>query len=261
MIKEFGPEQAVHGSLWGQLHGGYFSDPEVARPLIEAVCGAWAQARPDVVVDLGGGTGFLLAQLQNAGLGKSVALVNLDGSPAQLEALPPDGIAMVRGAVEKFRRAEVVPPGRRTLFLMRSVLHYAGNMGLVPLLRHIRAQAKSGEYWIHQTACFEETADANCLNSLYQKMRTGKWYPTVSFLRRKLSAAGWQVVDILPAPALVLASRELGQRYDLSRSQIIQIQREMQPEFKEQRGVFLTRRNTFLAQLHYRIYICRAISR
>ena len=43
--ESFGPEQAVHGSSWGRMHGGYFSDPEVARPLVAAVRDVWAAAR------------------------------------------------------------------------------------------------------------------------------------------------------------------------------------------------------------------------
>ncbi|HRT06650.1 MAG TPA: hypothetical protein P5204_13225, partial [Kiritimatiellia bacterium] len=62
----FGPEQAVHGSSWGRVHGGYFSDTEVARPLVAAVRDVARETRPDRIVDLGGGTGFLLAQLRAA---------------------------------------------------------------------------------------------------------------------------------------------------------------------------------------------------
>jgi hypothetical protein len=62
--------------------------------------------------------------------------------------------------------------------MMRSVLHYFGKDGLRPVLRHLRAQAKPGEYFIHQTASFERVRDANCLNNLYAMMRTQKWYPT-----------------------------------------------------------------------------------
>ena len=61
-----GREQIVHGASWAQVHGGYFSDPEVARPLVEAVGNVWDEARPDGVVDLGGGTGFMLGQIRAA---------------------------------------------------------------------------------------------------------------------------------------------------------------------------------------------------
>ena len=35
--QSLGVEQAIHGATWGRMHGGYFSDPQVARPLVEAV--------------------------------------------------------------------------------------------------------------------------------------------------------------------------------------------------------------------------------
>ena len=79
MAENLGPEQAVHGSSWGRMHGGYFSDPEVARPLVEAVRAVWREARPDRIVDLGGGTGYLLGQVRAADAA-GVALTVLDDS-------------------------------------------------------------------------------------------------------------------------------------------------------------------------------------
>lgn len=256
--ESFGPEQAVHGSSWGRMHGGYFSDPEVARPLVAAVRDVWAAARPDVVVDLGGGTGFLLAQLRQAGLGTGALLVDLDGSAPQLAEAAKAGLACVHGAVDGFRREEVAPAGRAALWLMRSVLHYAGEEGLDPLLRHLRAQASPGEFWVHQTACFERAEDAACLNALYRQLRTGKWYPTVAELRKRLAAQGWTVTEERPAATLVLDSDELGLRYGTDAAGLQAIGKTLSAEFGEPNEVFRFAPVGFQADLRYRTFICRA---
>lgn len=260
MAAPLGPEQAVHGASWARMHGGYFSDPEVARPLVEAVRGVWAAARPDAIVDLGGGTGFLLSRLRESGVGAGSAWVVLDGSVPQLAEAAKAGLACVRGEVDGFRRDEVVPAGRTALWLMRSVLHYAGAAGLDPLLRHLRAQAAAGEYWVHQTACFERAEDAACLNALYRQLRTGKWYPTVAELRKRLAAQGWMVAEEQPAPTLVLDSDELGLRYGMEAAGLPAIGKALSAEFGEPNAVFRSTPAGFQADLHYRTFICRALA-
>lgn len=255
---DFGPEQSVHGPAWGRQHGGYFSDPEVARAMVDAVRGIWGQADPDAVVDLGGGTGFWLTQLRGSGLDRPVALVALDASAEQLGQAEAAGLACVQGSVDTFRRGEVAPERGRLLYVMRSVLHYAGEQGWRRLLRHIRRQAETGEYWVHQTACFERREDADCLNALYRKMRTGKWYPTVQALGDGLESAGWEVESTGPAPVLHLKSGELGERYGLDAADLKQIQREMIGEYGADNPVFHAAEDRFQADLHYRIWVCRA---
>lgn len=254
------PEQAVHGASWAQMHGGYFADPVIARPLVAAVHEIQARDRPDVVVDLGGGTGFLLVQLRACGAGKGTALVDLDCSPAQLQVARESGLAVVNGTMDSFRRVEVVPDGARAMYVMRSVLHYAGEAGLAPLLRHVRAQARPGEYWIHQTACFDADNDAACLNSLYRRMRTGKWYPTAVRLRALLHAAGWEVVSSAPAPVLQLGSGELALRYGLTAAEIESIRRDMVRDFGTDHPVFRSNGAGFTADLRYQIFVCRALA-
>jgi len=257
MENQVGPELAVHGAPWGRMHGGYFSDPAVARPLVEAVRGVWTEARPDWVVDLGGGTGFLLAQLRAVGI-DGARLAVLDESDPQLAEAAKAGLACVRGSAGSFRRAEVAPAGTRVLWLMRSVLHYAGESGLDALLRHLRAQAAPGEWWVHQTACFEREEDAACLNALYRKMRTGKWYPIVAGLQTRLAAAGWRTEATRPAPTLRLDSGDLGIRYGLNKEDLAAIRSETETEFVGRSSAFRTTPAGFHADLHYRIFICRA---
>ena len=258
MAENLGPEQAVHGSSWGRMHGGYFSDPEVARPLVEAVRAVWREARPDRIVDLGGGTGCLLAQLRAAGVG-NVPRVVLDDSEAQLAEAGKIGLACVRGSVGAFRRAEVAPAGTRVLWLMRSVLHYAGETGLDPLLRHLRAQAEPSEFWVHQTACFERAEDAACLNALYRRLRTPKWYPTVDDLLARLAAAGWALAETRPAPTLHLDSAGLGIRYGLDADALAAVRTDMIREFGAEHAVLHSRPDGFRAELRYALFVCRAV--
>ncbi len=164
----------------------------------------------------------------------------------------------MRGAVESFARAAAAPPGQRVLWIMRSVLHYAGETGLDPLLRHLRAQAVPGEFWVHQTACFERPEDAACLNALYRMMRTAKWYPTVADLRTRLAAAGWAVATIRPAPTLDLDSAELGIRYGLDARKMDAIRAELEKDFGRNNPAFHLRPDGFRAELRYAVFVCRA---
>ena len=145
------------------------------------------------------------------------------------------------------------------MWLMRSVLHYAGEDGLVPLLGHLRAQAAAGERWVHQTACFERGEDAACLNELYRRMRTGKWYPTVEGLRGCLEQAGWKVDGIRAAAVLPLESGELGMRYGIGPDELRAIGRDLAGAFGERQGVFTGGAEGFRAYLHYRIWVCTAV--
>jgi len=260
MKEDIGVERALYGEAFGGLHGGYFSSPEVARPLIEAARSAWTETHLDMVVDLGGGTGFLLSQFRSGGFAPETGLVNLDGSPEQLDVARSNGIPTVCGSVEDFHRADVVPAGKRALFLMRSVLHYFGEAGLAPVLEHLRTQAKEGEVWIHQTACFEHAQDAACLSDVYQRIHTAKWYPTIDDLQHRLAVAGWMVVECRPAPTLCLESADLGARYGVDKNELRRIQKEMLAEYGEQSEVFRITPAGFQADLRYHIFVCRAVS-
>jgi len=258
MELHLGAERAVHGQAFGNLHGGYFSSPEVAQPLIDAALAAHAETHPGVVVDLGGGTGFLLSRLKASGLDPQTKIVLMDGSEAQLQVAQANGIPTVCGSVEDFRREAVIPAGQRSLFLMRSVLHYFGETGLAPVLSHLRAQAEPGELWVHQTACFETASDAACLNEVYRRMHTTKWYPTFPVLERRLAAAGWEVCRRLPAPTLHLESADLGARYGVGTEELRRIRKEMTAEFGEQTPVFQVNPAGFRADLRYQLFVCRA---
>jgi hypothetical protein len=258
MKAHLGTEQGVHGSRWHSLHNGYFSSPEIARPLVAA---AAAALRPgDVVGALGGGPGFLLSQLAAACPRRAAAWRNLDCSDAQLAQTRGEEIVPVHATLHDFRRADVVQDHQRLFLLMRSVLHYAGRDGLPPLLRHLRAQARPGERFIHQSACFRVADDAACLNALYRLMRTDKWYPTVAELTRELQQAGWQTEEATPAPALLLHHEDLALRYHLSDADRAGIRAQLTPPRAGERPVFRTTADGgFEADLHYHIFPCVAV--
>ncbi len=260
MEDPIGTEKIVHGQRWGEFHNGYFSDPVIVRPLIDAALRVLTKSPVDVVVDLGGGTGFLLSQLASNGIGATTKLVNVDCSDAQLALKDSAGIVRVHASIGEFRRREVVPGDQRLFLLMRSVLHYLGEDGLLPLLRHLRGQVAEGEFFVHQSASFKNKEDAACLNALYRHMRSRKWYPSVHHLKNCLLKSGWRVADAMEAPSLVLTSEDLGLRYALNTSDIVRIREAMAGEFGGEGPVFRLTPSGFQADLHYRIFTCVAMS-
>jgi len=256
MNEQIKREESVHGEHWSTLHGGYFSDPVVAAPLIRKVQEIADKSRVDTIVDLGGGTGSLLSLLRAEGVDPGVSLVNLEASDIQLGAARRAGLSCVRGSVDSFSRHDVGHEEGHFLFMMRSVLHYFGKYGLRRALRNLRTQTRPGEVFVHQTASFRHQQDADCLNELYQIMRTPKWYPTVDFLRECLRDEEWQVLEVLPGLPLSLTNEELMQRYDLSPTEILRISDQLCQKPLLSEAVFKRTDNGFCAFLHYWIYVC-----
>lgn len=257
MNEQIKREEAVYGKQWDLVHGGYFSDPLTAAPLVRKVEEFASKSGTNVIVDLGGGSGFVLSRLLANGIERGVSLlVNLDDSAIQLEATTGTELSCVRGSVDSFSRRDVGPKDGHFLFMMRSVLHYFGQDGLRPVLRHLRAQARPGEFFVHQTGSFSDQQNADCLNELYQMMRTKKWYPTVDFLCECLRAEGWQVLEVLPGVPLPLESKELMQRYNLDKADVLRITRQLPRDSLVSEEVFKKTKDSFCAFLHYWIYIC-----
>ncbi len=249
----------THGQQWNSMHDGYFSDSLIAIPFIEKISHYLSGYDAEVIVDLGGGTGFILHELIAKGSTVNMISVNLDYSTTQLEAMKKREIFRINGLISDFSRNDLVTFGKSIFFIMRSVLHYFGREGLLLVLRHIRNQALEGEMFIHQTACFESPVGARCINALYEEMGTPKWYPTISELRESMTRANWQVIDICPAPPLKLSSIELGQRYGLDFQTLEKIYCRMMEEFGEIENVFQRVPDGFVAYLHYRICAARAV--
>ena len=238
------------------MHGGYFSNSVVAAPLVQKVRDLAGESKADVIIDLGGGVGSVLSELVADGIRPDVSFVNLDDSTKQLEAASKAGLSCVRGSVDSFARPDVGPEDAHFLYMMRSALHYFGKAGLRPLLRHLHAQTKAGEFFVHQTASFVHQRDADCLNELYTMMGTEKWYPTVESLRESLTGEGWQVLEVLPGPSLPLTNEELMQRYDLDQKDIVRIGDQLPRQFSVSEDVFKKTQEGFCAFLHYWIYVC-----
>ena len=252
-------EQHVHGLAWRRLHDGYFEDPKIAAYLVNVVLEALNRGTPDVLADLGGGTGFVLGLIAKRVRKRRLRLVNVDSSSQQLGISDHEGILCVQEALAELTRGKIAASDEKLCFLMRSVLHYAGKRGLRPLLRHLRNQLNEGEYFIHQTACFDEQEDADCLNFLYHGMRTGKWYTTVAGMAEACVQSGWRVEAVDIAPPLLLMPGELSRRYSVSRKEMDSICREILSKYGQKQGVFESATGCFRAYLHYRIFTCRAV--
>lgn len=252
-------ESGIYGKQWNAMHGGYFSDPAIADPFIGFIQKAIDVSNPGVIVDLGGGTGFVLHELIKRCSDPGIRLVNLDVSQKQLNVTHNSRILSVRRSIAEFRRSDIGTGNKRLLFIMRSALHYFGKEGLMPLLRHLRSQMKTGEFFVHQTACFNSAAGARCLNMLYDCMGTGKWYPTSKQLCRFLEKAGWSIMSVDPAPALPLTSDDLCRRYRLDKHRLAEIRNELAKSHGEKNAILKLTPKGFCAYLHYQIVTCLAV--
>lgn len=254
---KFSKEKRVHGKRWNTLHDGYFSDLEVALPFLDTISREIQNCHPDVIADLGGGTGFILAELAKRHPEASIRFINVDISSAQLSECNHPDISSLPSSAENIQRGSLVKGNNSLMVILRSLLHYLGVEGLTPFLKHLRAQLKSGETMVQQTACFDSIEEADCANHLYALMRTTKWYPTISDLKQTLIETGWQVMDCTNAPDLRLKSPELAERYGLTKEDLDLICREMSQKYFSS-TVFTTTGSEFTAFLHYRIFVCRA---
>jgi SAM-dependent methyltransferase len=252
-------ERNLYGREWNHVHHGYFSDPSVAVPLMDALVDAIGVARPHAVVDLGGGTGFILKRLEELGASNGAVLINVDVSADQLCQTQDSHIVCVSRFIEEVLRMDLCSWEEPLLLCMRSVLHYFGKEGLKPLLRHLRALMREGEYLVHQTACFEDRRDQEVMNLLYEGMGTGKWYPGVDELITALEGQGWKIHTVNSARSLVLPKDELIERYKVGEMEMAGIKREIMQKGKPSPAVFISSDQGFTAYLHYRVFKCEAV--
>lgn len=251
-------ERRIYGRVWGEVHGGYFSDAKVARPLVRELCAAAIAARPDAVADLGGGTGFILGLLAGRHAFLRARLLDVDSSGTQLRACPHSRVCHTNRPIQLVSRRELLPEGSGTLLLtMRSVLHYFGAKNRQQsLLRRLRALSQPGEYFVHQTACYSDGRDAALMNDIYRRMRTEKRYFTDAQVIDMLARAGWRVEKIVPAKQIILHSDELAHRYRLSGKTV----REITSAITRSRAcsaVSLSE-SAFVGFLEYSVFVCRA---
>jgi len=252
-------EKKLYGETWNTVYGGYFADPDVARPLVGAVLGAVDESDPSVIADLGGGTGFVLREIGRAvGPARNPRLVCVDSSREQLDDCPGQ-ILTVECPLERVERAMLAGPGDSLLLCIRSVLHYFGEAGLAPVLADLRAVLAPGEYLVHQSICIEDPGEQATANLLYELMDTGKWYPTVGGLIEALETAGLRVVETRQAAPLPLDSEELVERYGVERDRMEEIGRELERHRPGSSRVFVPRDDGFTLLLDYTVMTCVAV--
>ncbi len=257
---EVSRESQSHGAGWASLHGGYFSSAEVAAPFVDKILDAACGAEPDVVVDLGGGTGFVLSRFADTiGDVGGIDLVDLDLAEEQLEAVADPRIRRARGSLAGFSRADIADPEQLFMFITRSTLHYLGMGGARNAISHVVSQMRSGEFFIQQTACFDEPEDALAMNMVYQMMGTGKWYPTTRALVGMLLESGFSLESVDDAPVLELTSASLGKRYGFSEAHARAIVESMREFDVGVNGIFEETEEGFVARLFYKIFVCRKI--
>ena len=251
-------EVHVYGERWQTIHDGYFSDPKAAAALLDEVEKIVEISHPSAIADLGGGTGFILRELARRLDLPGLRLINVDISPEQLYACDDRRIIAIQASASRFTRNRLHAEEGELLLIVRSLLHYFGRSDVRHLLRHIRCQLKSGEFFIHQSACFLHSEDAGCMNLIYSLMGTDKWYGTIDEMEKILDEEGWEVCRTIPAPKLHLSSQDLSERYDFSPVRVKMIQDEVERHYGQRPGIFAITDVGFDAWLHYRIFVCRA---
>lgn len=251
-------EERIYGKKWQAIHDGYFSDPEVAAALLDSIEKIAKISHPAAIADLGGGTGFILSELARRLDLSGVRLLDVDISPKQLSACDDRQIIRVQASAPRVTRHNLLAEDGELLLIARSLLHYFDQSGVRRLLRHIRCQLKEGEFFIHQSACFRHSEDADCLNLIYNLMGTDKWYSTVGEIEDMLGEEGWEICYLSPAPKLRLNSQDLSERYGLSPDRVKLIQGVVERKYGQRPDIFVITDAGFNAWLHYNIFVCRA---
>ena len=259
-------EHNIHGTTWQTLHGGYFSSSDVVAPLVSKIADVFQNHPVDTVIDLGGGTGFLLSNVATALSihGFSPEFINMDLSADQLAAITDPRLQSLCSSITGFKRSELAAGAgcESSMFISRSTLHYYGKDGLRPALEHIRNEMRKGEFFIHQTACFIHQENAEVLNLIYKMMNSDKWYPAVDILSKSLEQSGFEITEIQDTAPLPLSSESLMVRYGISKNEILEITASILKHFRSvPKDVFEPESGgkSFIAHLHYKTFICRAI--
>lgn len=253
-------ERKLYGERWNGVYGGYFSDPGTASPLVERIAMAVREGSPSVVADLGGGTGFILSELASrleARERAGVRLVCVDSAFEQLEdcRTPLDTLQC---PVEQLERWMLVEGDEKLLLCMRSVLHYFGEDGMAECVKGLRGVLEPGESLVHQNICFEDGADQEIANLVYELMGTGKWYPSVEELEACLRANGFEVVEVTGAATLPITDEELEVRYEVSRDTMEDIALELERRCRGRHTVYRPGDGGFTLHLDYKVMTCIA---
>ncbi|MFA6034445.1 MAG: class I SAM-dependent methyltransferase [Myxococcota bacterium] len=247
----------VHGSSWAKQGAGYFSDKGMAAGYVAEIIRVARDARPSTVADLGGGTGFILEQLAEAGIGDRVRLVVIDESVAQLSVCGPRVVPLQRSILELDRR-DLLNCGETLMLISRSVMHYSGFEGQAPWLRHVRSLMKPGEWFVHQPGCADDAEMSAALNSLFDRMGLDKWVPHREELLKMLAGSGFEVTGDLPAPSVGMVSDELVLRYGVPPLRMTEIGEGLRQGCAHRPDFYRATPEGFVFDFPYRIITCRA---
>lgn len=250
-------EKSSHGEAWRSMHGAYFSDPAMARPLLDEIEASFAISRPDAIADIGGGDGFMLLELSERAIPGTARLVNVDASEDQLEACKGRGLERVCRSAMELERADLIDRGSLTL-ISRSVLHYFGREGQPEFLGKMRSLLRPGEVFVHQPACFTTPELVACMNELYPIMGVDKAYYTPSELEEMHHRAGFEVLRSMPGPSLDLRSEDLAARYNMSPESVQRMVDVIRRHGLDRDGTFTMGPGRFRAAFTYRILTLRA---
>lgn len=209
-------ELHYHGGKWATAHGAYFSDPVNAMPLVDEAFQAAESYRPNVIADIGGGTGFLLDQIRARFNGDTPRLLNVDVSRDQLDVCKGMGMDIMLCSALDLKRQALVKENERLMLISRSVMHYFGRAQQDMFLSSLRSVMEEGEMLVQQPASFATEEECECMNILYPMMGVDKFYLTPEGLREAHERNGFEVTSIRTAPPLDLRSEDLAERYDLS---------------------------------------------
>ncbi len=251
-------EAHLHGKQWGAHYKGFFGDRAMARDYVAAILRTARAHPPSAIVDLGGGTGFILELLLEAGLEQSIRLVNLDESDAQLAECRHPRLTPRKGSILTLRRAEVVNASESLMLICRSVLQYGGLAGQKPWLAHLRAQLKPGEWFVHQSGCVDDLEGALALDVLFEYMGVDKWAPAREPFLRLLAEAGFEVAGDFPVPPLGMTSEALALRYGVSADRLADIRADLVRTCSGRPDLFQLTPTGFNFNFPYRVFACRA---
>ena len=248
----------IHGERWAQLYDGYFSDTRVAREYVAAIIRTALAHPPAAIVDLGGGTGFILEQLVAEGIPEDVRLVNMDESASQLAMCRHPRIKTLAGAIQSFRREEIVKSGERLMVVCRSALHYGGIARQKPWLALVRAQMQAGEWFVHQSGCANDIDGALALDILFEMAGVDKWVPHKAALTRLLQQAKFDIVEDFAMLPLKMPAAVLKMRYQLTPQTLADIEAELRRICARRPDLLAFTPAGFIFNFPYRVFVCQA---
>ncbi len=253
-------EAHIHGKLWGTCYRGYFADKDIARDYVAAILHAARAFQPSAIADLGGGTGFILEQLVEAGIPENIRLVNIDASDAQLAMCKHPRLTPLKGTIQSLQRAEIVAETESLMLICRSVLQYGGIARQKPWLAHLRSQLEPGEWFVHQSGCSDDVEAALALDVLFEMMGVDKWAPPREAFLKLLAGARFQVAADFPVSPLVMPSDDLSLRYGVAPDSLAAIKADLMRTCARRPDLFKLTPSGFTFDFPYRVFVCKAVA-